>query len=265
MLIERIVKSLKFKQILFLFVLLALAQILIEGGKVNKLYLPAPLDVLAEFRKCLTENILWSNLLLTLQEFGLGYLIAVVLGIGLGVIFAICPGMDAFFTPYFSALMSIPKVSIFPLLTIWIGIGFMQKVVIVTMFTFFYIFFCTKSGAIETPASYLKVAKVFRASRSQLIFKVMLPSAVPSIFTGLRVTAATGVTGVIFAEMQASNAGLGYLLSDAAALYNTPRVFVLIVIVTVLAVVLVAMVDALERLFFKKHCRTVSVKSDVQK
>lgn len=263
MLLARISKSLRFRQVLFLVVLLVIAQICIEGGKINRLYLPAPLDVLAEFRTCLTENILWSNLLLTLQEFGMGYMVAVVLGIGLGVVFAICPGIDAFFTPYFSALMSIPKVSIFPLLTIWIGIGFMQKVVIVTMFTFFYIFFCTKSGASETPASYLKVARVFRASRLQIIAKVMLPSAIPSIFTGLRVTAATGVTGVIFAEMQASNAGLGYLLSDAAALYNTPRVFVLIVIVTVLAVVLVEVVDTIERVFFKKHCRNSSVKSNI--
>ncbi len=265
MLTARLSKSLKVRQVVFIIVLLVVAQLVIEGGKINKLYLPAPWDVLVEFKKCLSENILWSNLLVTLQEFGLGYLIAAVLGIGLGVVFAIFPAVDAFFTPFFSALMSIPKVSIFPLLTIWIGIGFMQKVVIVTMFTFFYIFFNTKSGASETHGNYLKVAKVFRATKRQMIFKVMLPSAIPSIFTGLRVTAAIGVTGVIFAEMQASNAGLGFLLSDAAALYNTPRVFVLIVLVTVLAVVLVAIVDWFERVFFKKHHRNTSVKSEVAK
>ena len=263
--IARLTSSIKFKQFVFILLLLVLAQVIIEGGKVNKLYLPAPWDVLLEFKRCLAENILLPNLLLTLQEFGLGYLIAAGLGIALGVLFAICPAVDAFFTPFFSALMSIPKVSIFPLLTIWIGIGFMQKVVIVTLFTFFYIFFSTKSGATETHGNYLKVAKVFRATRAQTIFKVMLPSAVPSIFTGLRVTAATGVTGVIFAEMQASNAGLGFLLSDAAALYNTPRVFVLIVLVTVLAVILVEIVDCIERIFFKKHKAKTNIKSEIPK
>ena len=79
----------------------------------------------------------------------------------------------------------------------------------------------------------------------------------------LRLMQEERVTGVIFAEMQASNAGLGYLLSDAAALYNTPRVFVLIVIVTVLAVVLVEVVDTIERVFFKKHCRNSNVKSNI--
>lgn len=247
--------SLKVRQTLFVIVVLLLAQVVIEGGNVNKLYLPAPWDVLMEFGRCMQENVILPNLWVTFQEFFVGYAVSAVLGISLGVLFAIYPALDEFFTPFFSALMAIPKVSVFPLLTIWIGMGFMQKAVIVCLFCFFYVFFNTKSGASETQHNYLKVTQVFCASRLQVITKVMLPSAIPSIFTGLRVTAATGVTGVIFAEMQASNAGLGYVLSDAAALYNTPRVFVLIALVTILAVVLVAIVDLVERLFFSKHKR----------
>lgn len=248
-----LVKYVKVRQMLFIVCLLVLAQLVIELGGINKLYLPAPWDVVLEFGRCLQENVILPNLWVTLQEFSVGYLVSAVLGIGLGVLFAVYPALDEFFTPFFSAAMAIPKVSLFPLMTIWIGMGFMQKAVIVSLFCFFYVFFNTKSGAQETQHNYLKVAEVFCASRLQVITKLMLPSAVPSIFTGLRVTAATGVTGVIFAEMQASNAGLGYVLSDAAALYNTPRVFVLIALVTILAVVLVAIVDAVERLFFSKH------------
>jgi ABC-type nitrate/sulfonate/bicarbonate transport system permease component len=74
----------------------------------------------------------------------------------------------------------------------------------------------------------------------------MLPSAIPSIFTGLRITAATAITMVIFSEMMASQKGLGYLLTAAQQVLNTPQLFVVIIIVTILSVILVSIVNLLE-------------------
>lgn len=239
-------------QILLLILIFGLIEYLVSTGKINKLYLAAPSQVIKELIEVLNAKILISNIFITILEFLTGYGISIILGIGLGLVFVAFPKVDTFFSPFISAIMSIPKVAIIPLLTIWFGIGFSSKVILVFLFSFFTIFFNTISGAKQTSNSYIKVAKVFKASKAQTIFKVLLPSAIPSIFAGLRVTAATGITGVIFAEMQAAKKGLGFLLSEAASLYNTPRLFLVIIIVTIISVILVKIVDLIEeRLFIK--------------
>ncbi len=112
------------------------------------------------------------------------------------------------------------------------------------------------TGAKQTKAEHLKVSRVFKANRAQVVFKVLLPSALPSIFTGLRVTAATTITGVIFAEMVASRGGAGYLLSEAQQVLNTPELFLVIIIVTIISVLFVALINFIEYLACHKW-RTV--------
>lgn len=249
---KKINKKIILGQILLLILIFGLIEYLVSTEKINKLYLAAPSQVIKELIEVLNAKILLPNIFITILEFLTGYGISIILGIGAGLLFVAFPKVDTFFSPFISALMSIPKVAIIPLLTIWFGIGFSSKVILVFLFSFFTIFFNTISGAKQTSNNYIKVAKVFKASKSQTILKVLLPSAIPSIFAGLRVTAATGITGVIFAEMQAAKKGLGFLLSEAASLYNTPRLFLIIIIVTIISVILVKIVDVVEeRLFIK--------------
>ena len=92
------------------------------------------------------------------------------------------------------------------------------------------------------------MAKVFNATKLQTVFKVMIPAALPSIFNGLRLAAATALTGVVFSEMQSAKAGLGYLLSESQNLLNTPRMFFLILLVTLISVLLVKIIAAVEYL-----------------
>ena len=93
---------------------------------------------------------------------------------------------------------------------------------------------------------YLKVARVFEASRLQTVIKVIIPAALPSVFTGLRLAAATALTGVVFSEMQSAKAGLGYLLTQAQSLLNTPVMFFIIILVTLISVLLVKVVTVIE-------------------
>ncbi|SHI85457.1 ABC transporter permease [Clostridium intestinale] len=239
-------------QIILLLAIMGAIEFVVSSGRINKLYLASPSQIFQELLDLLTKNILLKHILATISEFLAGYGLSIALGIILGLLFVAFPKVDKFFAPFVSGLMSIPKVAIIPLLTIWFGIGFSSKVVLVFLFSFFTIFFNTISGAKQTSNNYLKVSKVFRASKFQTILKVLLPSAIPSIFAGLRVMAATGITGVIFAEMQASKKGLGFMLSEAAAVYNTPRLFLIIIIVTILSVILVKIVDLFEEKVFLK-------------
>lgn len=243
-------------QVVLVIALLAGMQISVSRGYINSIFLASPTQIVNEFFYMLQGNELWPNIAATLQEVIVGYCLSAVVGIAIGVLFVTFPKVDAILSPFFAAAMAVPKTAILPLLVVWFGIGFNSKVVMVLLFCMFTILFNTVSGAKETRAEHLKVARVFKATRTQIVFKVMLPSALPSIFTGLRVTAATAITGVVFAEMTASKIGAGYLLNEAQTVLNTPRLFLVIIIVTLLSVIFVSLVNLAEHILCR-HWRNV--------
>ncbi len=232
--------------------LLTAIEVAVTGGVINKIFLAAPSQIVQELVYMLKQNTLLPQLLVSIEEAFVGYSVSAIFGIGIGVLFVTFPKIEAIFSPFFSAIMAVPKTAIMPLLIVWFGIGFESKVVMVVLFCMFTVLFNTVSGAKQTRAEHLKVSRVFEASRMQTVFKVLLPSALPSIFTGLRVTAATAITGVIFAEMTASKGGAGYLLSEAQAVLNTPELYLVVIIVTVLSVLFVSLVNFMEYLICRK-------------
>ncbi len=249
---KKIDKPILMGQIALIIILFAVMEYTVDKGIINGLFLASPSQMAKELVKMIHQNLFIKHTTATLGEFAVGYLLSVVLGILTGVLFVAFPKLNRFLSPFLSALMAIPKVAIFPLLIIWFGIGFTNKVVMIFLFCYFTIFVNTRSGAEQTSNNHLKVARIFRASKAQTIWMILLPSAIPTIFAGLKVTAATGITGVIFAEMQASQKGLGYLLKDASALYNTPRIFIVIIWVTIISVILVEVVNLIEKNLFMK-------------
>jgi len=228
--------------------ILAGIEIAVSGGYINKIFLASPSQIADELVYMLQKNELVPQIILTLQEAIVGYGISAVTGIVIGVLFVTFPRLEALFAPFFSAIMAVPKTAVMPLLIVWFGIGFQSKVMMVFLFCMFTVLFNTVSGAKQTKVEHLKVAKVFKATRTQIVFKVMIPSALPGIFAGLRVTAATAITGVIFAEMTASKGGAGYLLSEAQAVLNTPKLYLVVIIVTLLSVLFVSIVNLVERI-----------------
>lgn len=233
-------------QILIIVAILAYTQIAVTGGYVNKIFLSSPTQIIEELIYMLQQNELWPHILLTLEEAVLGFIISAVVGIAIGVVFVTFPRLETIFTPFFSAVMAVPKTAVMPLLIVWFGIGFKSKVIMVFLFCMFTILFNTVSGSKQAKVEHLNVARVFKATRLQTVFKVLIPSALPSIFTGLRVTAATAITGVVFAEMTAAKGGAGYLLNEAQAVLNTPRLYLVVIIVTVISVLFVNIVNLAE-------------------
>lgn len=226
---------------------LAVIEFVVSKGYINRIFLASPTQIADEFVYMIQRNVLWPHIILTLKEALTGYSISAITGIAIGVLFVTYPKLEMLLAPFFSAVMAVPKTAIMPLLIVWFGIGFKSKVVMVFLFCMFTVLFNTVAGAKQARAEHLKVAKVFKATRTQTVFKVMIPSALPGIFAGLRVTAATAITGVIFAEMTAAKGGAGYLLNESQAVLNTPRLYLVIIIVTVLSVLFVSAVNMAER------------------
>lgn len=217
---------------------------------IAELFLPAPSAIAAAFPRLITESRLPYHLGVTLLEFAWGYAISVVLGIALGLAVGLAPLFERLVDPFLSAAMAVPKVAVVPLLTLWFGIGIGHKVVLVVLLSFFPILYATIAGVKQTDRSHANVARALGASRLQRVTKVVLASATPSIFAGLRVAASSALVGALFAEMIASKAGLGNLLVRATAGYDTPQTFALIIVVMLLAVAIIGVIGLLERHVF---------------
>lgn len=236
-------------QLLTLAVFLGWVQFAVKTGRISKIFLAAPTDIVKELFSTMSKGILAPHLVVTLQEVFAGYLLAGVVGVSLGLLWTLFPKLESYMNVFCAAIMAVPKTAILPLLILWFGIGFQSKVVLIFLFSVFQILYNTVTGAKQCKTEYLKVARVFEANRLQTVFRVVIPSALPSMFNGFRLAAATALTGVVFSEMQSAKAGLGYLLAEAQQLLNTSRMFLVIILVTLISVCLVKLVSIIEYIF----------------
>ena len=239
-------------QIIALGIVLIMQEYVVNKGIVSDLYLAPPSQIIVDFFGLLKGYVLLQNLWVTFLEFLVGFLSAIIFGVGFGIILATVPSVEGFFKPFISIAMAIPKVALVPLFTIWFGIGFKSKVIMVFIFCVFSILHNTIAGVKQTSENYLKVARVFEATKMQIVTKVLLPSSMPTIFAGLRVAAATGLVGALFAEMLASKLGLGNLLTKASQLYKTGELFAIIIVATLMSVLIIQGIDLLEKKYFLK-------------
>lgn len=233
-------------QLLTILSLLIFMQTAVDSGRVQKVFLASPTSIVQKGFGTIVDGTLGPHLWITLKELFVGYGIAMIVGIVLGLIWVLFPAIEDYMNLFCATIMAIPKTAILPLLILWFGIGFKSKVVLIILFSVFTILYNTVTGAKQCKIEYLKVAKVFKASRFQTVFKVIIPSSLSSIFNGLRLAAATALTGVVFSEMQAAKAGLGFLLSQAQSLLNTPLMFFIIILVTIISVLLVKFISIIE-------------------
>lgn len=233
-------------QLLTILSLLIFMQTAVDSKRIQKVFLASPISIVQKGIDTIIDGTLAPHLWITLQELFVGYGIAIVIGIVLGLIWVLFPIVEDYMNLFCATIMAIPKTAILPLLILWFGIGFKSKVILILLFSVFTILYNTATGAKQCKTEYLKVARVFKANRFQTVFMVILPSALPSIFNGLRLAAATALTGVVFSEMQAAKAGLGYLLSQAQSLLNTPLMFFIIILVTIISVLMVKLISVIE-------------------
>ena len=202
--------------------------------------LPTPMQVLhammTESKALLEEG--W----VTALECIYGFALAMAIGIPIAVTMTYSRIANQMFYPLLVASQSIPKVAIAPILLVWFGTGLQSKLAMAFVIAFFPVVVDTATGLRSTSPELLELARSLQCSRLQTFFKIQLPSALPSIFSGAKIAVTLAVIGAVIGEFIGSNEGLGNLLLTANSQLNTPLVWAALIVLSVLGMVLYGIV-----------------------
>jgi NitT/TauT family transport system permease protein len=214
----------------------------------NPLFLPTPVEVLVAGIAIARSGELLSNLLVSLTYFAAGSAIGFVGGVLLGVLLGASPRVAEYVDPWVSAAYTAPLIALTPLLIIWFGIGLWSKTVIISLLVIFPVTIGTVAGIRSTDKTLVEVATSLGAGRSDTLRKVMVPWALSFILSGARIGIGRGVIGIFVAELfGGASRGLGLMISNAAQVFNTPLLFVGIIVLAAMGVGVTSVVRFLER------------------
>jgi NitT/TauT family transport system permease protein len=213
----------------------------------NALFLAAPSEIAFAIYNLAVTGQLWHHIAISAVEFALGYIIASVLGIGLGLAMASSDTVKQACQPWVSGLYATPTIALAPLFILWFGIGIWSKVIVVITLVLFSVSINTEAGLRTTSERLIEMLRSFGATPRQIFFKVSLPSAVPFILAGLKLGIGRGLIGVVVAELFGSRAGLGRLISQSADAFNMPELFAGVVLLAIAGIVMTAGFDRLEK------------------
>jgi NitT/TauT family transport system permease protein len=213
----------------------------------NALFLAAPSQIAIAIYHLGRSGQLWHHIAVSGAEFAVGYVIACVLGIALGLAMASSPTFKQAAQPWVSGLYATPTIALAPLFILWFGIGIWSKVIVVISLVLFPVTINTEAGLRTTSERLIEMLRSFGASRRQIFFKVSLPSAVPFILAGLKLGIGRGLIGVVVAELFGSRAGLGNLISQSADAFNMPELFAGVVILAFAGIVMTAGFSKIEQ------------------
>lgn len=217
------------------------------GRTVNPIFLSYPTQIARTFPSVLSSAEFHKGLLASLSELGLGFIIALVLGMAVGFLMGLSRSFENLIDVQVNALYSTPIVAIIPILVLWLGLGYRAKVVVILLEAVFPIIINTFSGVRNVSSQYFEIVRVEDASGLQTFTKVVVPATLPFVMTGIRIAVARSVVGMIVAEELTSIAGLGGLIVNFSSAFKTADTFVIVIIVVILGVVLTQVAKYLER------------------
>jgi NitT/TauT family transport system permease protein len=228
-------------------------QIFIVVGKVPKFVMPSPYDTL---NALLVPNYRWlENIAVTTVEIFGGYVIAVVVGVALALLFSWFRSLELVAMPLLVSLNMIPKVALGPLIIVWFKYGIGPNIMMAFAICFFPIILTTARGLREVEPDLLDLVRTLKASRWQVFTKIQLPGALPYIFAGMKVAAILAVAGAIVGEFLGSDRGLGYLMLQVQVTLDTAAMFMAVILITLIGGLLYLCVLGLERLLVVRDAR----------
>ncbi len=231
--------------LLLVAVLLGGWELYADLGGVDDFILPAPSQIATALWD--DRALLWSNLLVTAQEVGLGILVALVLGFLLAVALHFSTTLRRGVYPLLVASQAVPIVIIAPLLVVWFGFGIVPKLGIIALVCFFPVVVTTLDALRSVDPDQLKLMRTLDATRWQAFRWAEAPAALPAALSGAKIAVAVAVIGAVFAEYAGSSEGLGHLMLQAIPQLETARAYAAVVLLAAFAVFLFCALSLAER------------------
>jgi NitT/TauT family transport system permease protein len=208
----------------------------------------APLsEIWVKFIQLLASGELTRHAVVSLNEFFVGFAIAAVFGIALGVAIASSNAVRDVVDPWVSAIYATPTVALAPLFIFIFGIDAPSKMAVVFLLAVFPIVINTATGIRSTDQIYIEAARSFSANRAQIFTKVLIPSALPFIVAGLRLGIGRGLVGVVVGEFIGARAGLGYLIFRSSQAFQIDAMWVGVFLLAGTGVIAVLVLQRVER------------------
>ena len=215
----------------------------------TELFLPGPSDIVVAFQGYIAKGGIWNDLWVSGQELILGFLLAIVVGLPLGMAMGWYRRFAFALDPFVTFFNAIPRVSLTPLFIIWFGIGINSKLAVVFLGAVFAIIINAAVGVRNLDPALIKAARSFGANDLQLFRTIVVPGCVPYILAGFRLGLAHALTGVVVAELIAAQAGIGLMMATAGATFQTSKVFVGLVVIATTGVLITNIFARIERRF----------------
>ena len=222
----------------------------VRGRGIAPIYLPAPSSIATYLIRMVADGSMLYHLGFTVLRILVGFLVAAAAGVGAGILMGMSGTVARIADPWIAALYPLPKISLIPLLIIWLGTGEAYKIVISAFTAFFPIVINTYTGIRQADPGLLKAAEDLGANRRQVQMKVVIPAAIPSIFAGFRLGMGVTIILVVAAEMIGGSrqSGMGWLLISAGQVMETEKVFASLIVLAVLGVVVTKLQDWIDSL-----------------
>jgi ABC-type nitrate/sulfonate/bicarbonate transport system permease component len=228
-------------------VLLVALEAVVRAGAVNPAILPPPSLVLQKLAGILTGGAFLQPLGKTLYLLFVSYAIGCALAVGLGLLMGRYRFVDGLLEPLVEFLRPLPKAALLPPLMLFLGLGDAMKMTVIALGVFFPVLINTVQGVRGTDPVLIDVGRTFGHKPSAWLGKIVLPSALPLILAGMRVSLGLGLVLVIVAEMMAGTGGIGFLVIDMQRSFRSADMYAWIVILAVLGYALNAVFIRLER------------------
>jgi NitT/TauT family transport system permease protein len=219
--------------------------------QMSELVLPAPSVVVATLLEGLTSGYYTPHILQTSLEIVIGLFIGSLLGILTGIWMGEVEFIRKLLFPYVIASQAVPKLALAPLFILWFGFGMTSKVVITALICFFPLMENTVTAIQYTDPQKVELFRVLGANRWQTLFKLKIPAGLPSIMAGFRVAVVLAVVGAVVGEFIGGSEGLGALIIASQGMMDTPLMFSVLILITILGTFLYQLVYFIERRLFQ--------------
>jgi len=218
---------------------LAVWQFVTSTGIIERIFLASP-TAIAEvaYEQFFVTGDIYPNILVSLKEAVLGFGLAIIFGVLLGLAMGRFDRVRRVLEPFVMALYSTPSVALLPLFVLWLGIGLWSKVLIVFLGGVFAILVNTMAGVRSVNPRLIETARAFTATQTEIFLYIILPASTPYIVAGIRLAIGRILISVFVAELYASNEGIGFVITQAGATYNTALMLMGILLLTLTGVAL---------------------------